>query len=73
MIIPYQELETETLLNLLTEFVSRDGTDNGFEQDLESRIEQVLSLLKSGEAVIVYDMELESANIIPKSEAAKFA
>ena len=72
MIIPYQELEPDTLRNLVTEFVSRDGTDNGYDQDLDSRIGQVIAHLKSGEAVIVYDMELESTNIIPKAEAVNF-
>ncbi len=29
MIVPWQELEPDTLDNLIQEFVSRDGTDYG--------------------------------------------
>lgn len=72
MIIPYQELNTETLNNLIAEFVSREGTDNGFEQDQESRIQQVLGLLKSGEVSIVFDPQTESVNIIPTTEAQNY-
>ncbi|WP_422133183.1 YheU family protein [Endozoicomonas sp. ALD040] len=72
MIIPYQELNTETLHNLIAEFVSREGTDNGFEQDQESRIQQVLGLLKSGEVSIVFDPQTESVNIIPAKEAQNY-
>ncbi|WOG29701.1 YheU family protein [Endozoicomonas sp. 8E] len=72
MIIPYQELNTETLNNLIADFVSREGTDNGFEQDQESRIQQVLGLLKSGEVSIVFDPETESVNIIPAKEAQNY-
>ncbi|KEQ17332.1 YheU family protein [Endozoicomonas numazuensis] len=72
MIIPYQELEKETLNNLIADFVSREGTDNGFDQDQESRIQQVMGLLKSGEVSIVFDPETGSVNIIPAKEAQQF-
>ncbi|WP_062270515.1 YheU family protein [Endozoicomonas arenosclerae] len=72
MIIPYQELEKETLNNLIADFVSRDGTDNGFDRDQESRIQQVLGLLKAGEVAIVFDPETESVNILPSQEAKHF-
>ena len=65
MIIPYKELEAETLNNLIEEFVSRDGTDNGYDQDITVKVERVLSQLKKGEIVIVYDVNLESVNIVP--------
>lgn len=69
MIIPWKDLEAETLENLITEFVSRDGTDNGDESTLESRIAQVMTLLKSGQVVIIWDAALESTNILPVDEA----
>ena len=72
MIIPYQELEKETLHNLVAEFVSRDGTDNGYEQDLDNRIDWVIHLLKKGEAAIIFDTELESAQIVSKEAASKY-
>ena len=69
MIIPYRELEKDTLQNLIADFVSREGTDNGFDQDQDSRIRQVMQLLKSGEVAIVFDPETESVNILPAQEA----
>ncbi len=69
MIIPWKDLEADTLENLIIEFVSRHGTDNGDESTLESRIGQVMQLLKSGQVVIVWDAALESANILPIDEA----
>ncbi|WP_252176363.1 YheU family protein [Endozoicomonas sp. 4G] len=72
MIIPHQELNKETLHNLIADFVSREGTDNGFDQDQESRIQQMLGLLKSGEVLIVFDAQTESVNIIPAKEAQHY-
>ncbi|HIQ52363.1 MAG TPA: YheU family protein, partial [Pseudomonas pachastrellae] len=37
MLIPYQMLEPATLDALLEDFVTRDGTDNGFDDSLERR------------------------------------
>ncbi len=70
MIIPWQHIEQDTLTNLVSEFVSRDGTDNGFDLSLEKRVEQVFRQLKSGEAVITFDAETDSVNIIPKADAS---
>lgn len=55
MIIPIEQLEYETLTNIIKEFVLREGTDYGeIETDLNAKIEQVLMQLKSGDAVLVY-------------------
>ncbi|MRI32448.1 hypothetical protein EOPP23_05545 [Endozoicomonas sp. OPT23] len=72
MIIPWQQIEQDTLMNLVSEFVSRNGTDNGYDLSLEKRIQQVVQQLKVGEAVIVFDAETESVNIVPKAEASAF-
>ena len=68
MIIPYTLLEPETLRNLVEEFVSRDGTDNGYEQTLESRVEVVMAMLKRREAEVVFDDVHQSANIVLKEK-----
>ncbi len=65
MIVPWQQLEEATLYNLIIEFVTRDGTDNGDDTDLQTRIQQVLEHLRRGEAVVVWDELTESANIVP--------
>ena len=69
MIVPLEMINRETLRNLIEEFVSRDGTDNGFDQNLDDRANQVLASLKKGELVVVFDHASETANIIAKEQA----
>ncbi|MBS3799292.1 MULTISPECIES: YheU family protein [unclassified Pseudoalteromonas] len=65
MIIPYQELSKEALTNLIEQFILREGTDYGeTEVDKATKIEQVLGLIKSGEALIVYSELHEEVNIM---------
>ena len=64
MIIPWQQLEESTLQNLIVEFVTRDGTDNGDDTELTVRISQILEQLRRKEALIVWDELNESANIV---------
>ncbi len=64
MIVPWQEIAPETLENLISEFVLREGTDYGeVEVSLAHKIDQIKALLKSGEAVIVYSELHESVDI----------
>ena len=64
MIILWQQLEEATLQNLIVEFVTRDGTDNGDDTELTVRISQILEQLRRKEALIVWDELNESANIV---------
>lgn len=65
--IPYKQLSDQALLGLIEEFITREGTDYGFEEvSLETKVAQVQRLLKSGEVVIVFDEATESCNIMPK-------
>lgn len=57
-------LEKNTLQNLIKEFISRNGTDNGYEQDHDSSLSSITALLKTGEAIIVFDQKSQSPNII---------
>jgi len=67
MIIPYQELEPDTLIALLEEFVSRDGTDYGeYECSLSDKVAQVRSLLQSGQVVILFSESTGLCNIVSK-------
>ncbi|MCW7554151.1 YheU family protein [Endozoicomonas gorgoniicola] len=70
MIIPYKDIEPDTLNNLIEEFVTRDGTDNGYDQPLEQKIESVLKQLQQGEVVVVFDPNLASVNIVPRNMVA---
>ncbi|MBL0668793.1 YheU family protein [Aeromonas jandaei] len=67
MIIPWQELDADTLTNLIEHFVLQEGTEYG-EQDvsLGTKVEEVRSQLQQGKVVIVYSELHESVNIVPK-------
>ena len=65
LIIPYDQLSPESLHGVIEEFVTRDGTDYGeVEVSLDIKINQVLRQLKSGKALIVFDPESETCNIL---------
>lgn len=69
MIIPWQELSTETLDNLIESFVLREGTDYGMqEKTLEQKVADVKKQLVSGEAVLVWSELHESGNIMPAAQ-----
>lgn len=67
-IIPASRLSPEALKGLIEEFISRDGTDYG-EQEMsrERRFRQVKEKLKKGLAVLVFDDETETTNILSAS------
>ncbi|MCL9780451.1 YheU family protein [Vibrio sp. S4M6] len=68
MIIPWQDIDPETLTNLITEFVLREGTDYG-EQEiaLADKVDQVKLQLKLNQAVIVYSELHETVDIQPRT------
>ncbi|KXI30146.1 YheU family protein [Paraglaciecola hydrolytica] len=69
MIVPINEIAHETLVNLIEGFVLQEGTEYG-EQDvnLQDKVLQVLTQLKSGEAFVVYSELHETVNIVPKNQ-----
>lgn len=71
MLIPYSDLQPETLHNLVADFVSREGTDNGDESTEEQKIGRVMKALKSGEAVIFFNAELAQCILQLKSSVSK--
>lgn len=67
--IPYDQLSPEALRGVIEEFVTRDGTDYGeTEIPLETKIAQVLRQVRSGNAVIVFDPESETCNILRRDD-----
>lgn len=63
--IPIDQLSPEALQGVIEEFVSRNGTDYGMtDVPLETQMQQVKSQLKSGQAVLVYDEEMQTCNIL---------
>ncbi|MCG8391655.1 MAG: YheU family protein [Pseudomonadales bacterium] len=69
MIVPWQDIDTDTLTNLIEEFVTRDGTDYG-EQEIATatKVEQVRAQLKQQEAFVVFDEVTESVSVMGKEQ-----
>ena len=64
-IIPINRLSLEALQSVIEEFVSREGTDYGeIEVSSETRIRQVRHRLERGSAVLIFDDETGTTNIL---------
>ena len=64
--IPIAQLTPETLQSVIEEFITREGTDYGkIEVPLDTKLRQVKNLLESGMAVLIYDAETQTCNILP--------
>ncbi|ATG59543.1 hypothetical protein ATW7_16817 [Alteromonadales bacterium TW-7] len=69
MIIPFEQLDKDTLYNLIESYVLREGTDYGEQEfSIGSKVAQVNQQLKSGEAMVFFSELHESVTIISKSE-----
>lgn len=69
MIIPHQQLDKDTLYNLIESYVLREGTDYGEQEiSIESKVAQVNQQLKNGEAMVFFSELHESVTIISKNE-----
>lgn len=64
MIVPWQQIEADTLDNLIREFILREGTDYGdVEISLQDKVDQIRAQLQSGEAIVVFSELHESVDI----------
>lgn len=63
MLIPHSLLDAETLQRLLEDFVTRDGTDNGYEASLEQRVERLRRQIERGDVVIVFHPETADTSL----------
>jgi len=70
MLIPYDHLEADTLTRLIEDFVTRDGTDNGDETPLQTRVERVRYALGKKQAFIVFDPESQQCTLMLKHDIA---
>lgn len=68
MIIPFHLLKTDILQNLIEDFVSRDGTDNGDDTPLSKKVERVRYALEKQQAFIIYDQETDSCSLALKQD-----
>lgn len=63
--VPLDRMSPEALEGVIEEFITREGTDYGHsEATLETKKADVRRQLKRGEALIVFDPETETANIV---------
>ena len=64
-IIPVNKLSPQALEGVIDEFISREGTDYGaIEAPREMKFTQVKQKLQAGAAVLVFDDETETTNIL---------
>ena len=69
--VPQDALSEDALDGLVEEFVTRDGTDYGFEErSLGEKKSAVMTQIRSGAAVIVFDSDTETCNIVLKEDLA---
>ena len=72
LVIPHKQLSAEALSGLIEEFVTRDGTDSGYTRgSMEENVAMVRRQLDAGQAVIVYDENRQSWNIVPADSLPK--
>lgn len=69
MIIPWQELDEETLGNIAESVILREGTDYGAEElSLAQKKQRLLNQIRNGSAVIVWSELHESIDIKNKKD-----
>ncbi|MCF7202232.1 YheU family protein [Pseudomonas oligotrophica] len=71
MLIPHHLLEADTLTRLIEDFVTRDGTDNGDETPLATRVERVRRALEKGQAVILFDPDSQQCQLALRRDVPK--
>ena len=65
MEIPHSQVPEQTLLAIIEEFISREGTDYGHrEYTLAEKVEKVKSQLLNGEIKLMFDSETSSCNLV---------
>ncbi len=71
MLIPHHLLEADTLTRLIEDFVTREGTDNGDETPLDTRVQRVRRALHTGEAVIIFDPDSQQCQLALRRDVPK--
>ena len=66
--ITVEQLEEETIENLIREFVLREGTDYGANEiSIDTKIQQVRRQIDRGDVKIFFEPETESINLVHKT------
>jgi len=70
MEIPWQQVNPDTLTQIIEAFVLREGTDYGEnEKSLAEKVDDVRVQLERGEAKLVWSELHETVNILPANHA----
>ncbi|WP_444916617.1 YheU family protein [Microbulbifer sp. JMSA003] len=65
MIIPFEQLEADTLQSLLEEYATREGTEYGErEVELVDKVASLRRQLQSGQVVIWFEPGEETVNLV---------
>ena len=65
MEIPHNQVPEQTLLAIIEEFISREGTDYGHrEYTVAEKVEKVKPQLLNGEIKLMFDSETSSCNLV---------
>jgi uncharacterized protein YheU (UPF0270 family) len=68
--VPPERLADETLVSLLEEFASRDGTDYGErETPLLQKVDALRAQLASGDVQLLYDADSEQWDLLERAAA----
>lgn len=74
LLVPTARLAPATLLSLLQEFASRDGTDYGErEVDLDEKVADLRRQLGDASLKLVYDTETETWDLLAAEQADELA
>jgi uncharacterized protein YheU (UPF0270 family) len=66
MQIPWKQLSSDALTGLIEEYATREGTEYGrIEISLPGKVAQIRKQLETGEAVILFDSDTQTCNIVP--------
>lgn len=68
MLIPYDQLAPDTLNRLIEDFVTRDGTDNGDDTPLQTRVLRVRQALAKGQAFILFDADSQQCQLLARHD-----
>jgi uncharacterized protein YheU (UPF0270 family) len=71
VLIPYDQLAPDTLNRLIEDFVTRDGTDNGDETPLDTRVLRVRHALAKQQAFILFDLESQQCQLLARHDVPK--
>jgi uncharacterized protein YheU (UPF0270 family) len=70
--VPIDRLAVDTLVSLLEEFASRDGTDYGErEVALERKVADLRTQLASGDIRLLYDVDSEQWDLVDRLAASE--